>query len=140
MFRDAFYSRYTAFWFGILRKPVERGDSQHRQRRIAPQSSDVKQRRKTAQNRHQRGKTIMRGMTLSEKLLSAAAGRSVRAGEIAICEVDCAMGTDGSNPMAMDYFASMGGERVHAPHKLLFALDHYAPPASPKAAMLQAKI
>jgi 3-isopropylmalate/(R)-2-methylmalate dehydratase large subunit len=82
----------------------------------------------------------MRGMTLSEKLLSAAAGRSVRAGEIAVCEVDCAMGTDGSIPMAMDYFASMGGERVHAPHKLLFALDHYAPPASPKAAMLQAKI
>jgi 3-isopropylmalate/(R)-2-methylmalate dehydratase large subunit len=82
----------------------------------------------------------MRGMTLSEKLLSASAGRDVRAGDIAICEVDCAMGTDGSIPMAMDYFASMGGERVHAPQKLLFALDHYAPPPSPKAAMLQAKI
>jgi len=82
----------------------------------------------------------MRGMTLSEKLLSASAGRSVRAGDIAICEVDCAMGTDGSIPMAMDYFASMGGERVHAPHKLLFALDHYAPPPSPKAALLQARI
>jgi 3-isopropylmalate/(R)-2-methylmalate dehydratase large subunit len=82
----------------------------------------------------------MAGKTLSEKLLSLKAGRSVRAGDVVICEVDCAMGTDGSIPMAMDYFAAMGGARVSAPGKLLFALDHYAPAPSPKAAMLQAKI
>jgi 3-isopropylmalate/(R)-2-methylmalate dehydratase large subunit len=82
----------------------------------------------------------MPGKTLSEKLLSLSAGRSVKAGDIAICEVDCAMGTDGSIPMAMDYFAAMGASRVHSPQKLLFALDHYAPAPSPKAAMLQARI
>jgi 3-isopropylmalate/(R)-2-methylmalate dehydratase large subunit len=82
----------------------------------------------------------MSGKTLSEKLLSLKSGRSVRAGDIAICEVDCAMGTDGSIPMAMDYFAAMGGSRVFAPEKLLFALDHYAPAPSPKAAMLHGKI
>jgi 3-isopropylmalate/(R)-2-methylmalate dehydratase large subunit len=82
----------------------------------------------------------MSGKTLSEKLLSLGSGRSVSAGDIAICAVDCAMGTDGSIPMAMDYFAAMGGSRVHAPEKLLFALDHYAPAPSPKAAMLHSKI
>jgi 3-isopropylmalate/(R)-2-methylmalate dehydratase large subunit len=82
----------------------------------------------------------MPGKTLSEKLLSLRSGRSVNAGDIAICEVDCAMGTDGSIPMAMDYFAAMGASCVHAPGKLLFALDHYAPAPSPKAAMLQARI
>lgn len=82
----------------------------------------------------------MAGKTLSEKLLSLKSGRSVRAGDVVICEVDCAMGTDGSIPMAMDYFAAMGGAQVGAPERLLFALDHYAPAPSPKAAMLQAKI
>jgi 3-isopropylmalate/(R)-2-methylmalate dehydratase large subunit len=36
------------------------------------------------------------------------------------------MGTDGSVPMALDYFAAMGGERVFAPERVVFALDHYA--------------
>ncbi|KXU83949.1 3-isopropylmalate dehydratase large subunit [Paraburkholderia monticola] len=82
----------------------------------------------------------MSGKTLSEKILSAKAGRDVRAGDVVICEVDYALGTDGSIPMAIDYFAAMDGARVHAPHKLLFALDHYAPAPSPKAALLQAGI
>ncbi|RZF29761.1 homoaconitate hydratase family protein [Paraburkholderia sp. UYCP14C] len=82
----------------------------------------------------------MSGKTLSEKILSAKAGRDVRAGDVVICEVDYALGTDGSIPMAIDYFAAMDGDRVHAPHKLLFALDHYAPAPSPKAALLQAGI
>jgi 3-isopropylmalate/(R)-2-methylmalate dehydratase large subunit len=82
----------------------------------------------------------MSGKTLSEKILSAKAGRDVRAGDVVICEVDYALGTDGSIPMAIDYFAAMDGGRVHAPHRLLFALDHYAPAPSPKAALLQAGI
>ena len=39
---------------------------------------------------------------------------------------ECAMGTDGSVPMALDYFAAMGGRRVFAPERVVFALDHYA--------------
>lgn len=82
----------------------------------------------------------MAGMTLSEKLLSGKAGRKVKAGDVVICDVDYALGTDGSIPMAMDYFAAMGGERVHAPEQLVFALDHYAPAPSAKAALLHARI
>ena len=41
----------------------------------------------------------MWGQTIAEKILSRAAGKPVRAGEIAICTPDLVMGTDGSIPM-----------------------------------------
>ena len=68
----------------------------------------------------------MPGKTISEKILSTKSGRDVRAGDVAICRVDCAMGTDGSAPMALDYFQAMGGGRVFAPERVVFAFDHYA--------------
>jgi len=67
----------------------------------------------------------MPGKTISEKILSAKSARDARAGDVVICRVDCAMGTDGSIPMALDYFAAMGGRRVFAPGRIVFALDHY---------------
>ena len=36
----------------------------------------------------------------------------MRAGEIVVCRVDCVIGTDGSGPMAIDYFEQMGGRRA----------------------------
>lgn len=74
----------------------------------------------------------MTARTISEKILSAKAGRSVRAGEIAICAVDRVLGTDASSPMAIDYFEKMGGKRLFDPSRVLFAFDHYSPPASAK--------
>src|SRR5262249_30859120 len=67
----------------------------------------------------------------AEKILSAKAGRDVRAGEIAICAVDQIVGTDGSGPMAIDYFDAMGGTRLHDGAAVFFSLDHYAPPTTP---------
>src|ERR1043166_2156939 len=72
--------------------------------------------------------------TISEKILSAKAGRDVRAGEISVCNIDRVIGTDASAPMAIDYFNRMGGTRVFDPGRIVFALDHYAPPSSPKTA------
>ena len=77
----------------------------------------------------------MPGKTISEKILSAKSGSDVRAGEIAVCRVDCALGTDGSVPMALDYFAAMGGRQVFDPRRIVFAMDHYAP--SPSRATTQ---
>lgn len=74
----------------------------------------------------------MTGRTISEKILSQKSGQDVRAGDLVVCAVDCALGTDGSVPMALDYFAAMGGQKVHDPARLVFALDHYVPPSSPK--------
>jgi 3-isopropylmalate/(R)-2-methylmalate dehydratase large subunit len=73
----------------------------------------------------------MAGRTLAEKILSAHAGRDARAGDIVVCEADLILGTDGSTPMAIDYFEAMGGGTVLRPERVLLARDHYSPPTSP---------
>jgi len=78
--------------------------------------------------------------TISEKILSDKAGRAVRAGEIAICRVDQVLGTDASSPMAIDYFEKMGGTRLFDPSRVLFAFDHYSPPASAKTAAFHDRV
>jgi 3-isopropylmalate/(R)-2-methylmalate dehydratase large subunit len=78
--------------------------------------------------------------TISEKILSAHAGAPVQAGEIAVCSVDLLLGTDGSGPMAIDYFAQMRGERLHDPSRVFFSLDHYSPPATDGTRAFHARI
>jgi len=70
------------------------------------------------------------GKTISEKILSAKSGHDARAGDVVVCRVDYALGTDGSTPMAIDYFEAMGGQKVFDPQRIVFALDHYAPAPS----------
>lgn len=79
---------------------------------------------------------MTRAMTMSEKILSRASGRTVFAGDAAVCNVDMALGTDGSVPMAIDYFEAMGGSRVRFPERVVFALDHYAPAPNRETAKL----
>ena len=50
------------------------------------------------------------------------------------------MGNDGSTPMALDYFDAMGGTRVFDPARIVFALDHYAPPPSQKTTQLHQRM
>jgi 3-isopropylmalate/(R)-2-methylmalate dehydratase large subunit len=78
--------------------------------------------------------------TISEKILSAKAGRELHAGETAMCEVDRVVGTDASSPMAIDYFEAMGGDRLFDPSRVLFAFDHYSPPASAKTAAFHDRV
>ena len=75
-----------------------------------------------------------RGKTISEKILSAKSGTDARAGDIVVCDVDLVIGTDASSPMAIDYFEQMGGERLFDPARVVFSLDHYSPPSTPKTA------
>jgi len=82
----------------------------------------------------------MAGKTISEKILSAKSGHDARAGDVIVCTVDSAMGNDGSTPMALDYFDAMGGERVFAPERIVFALDHYAPAPSQKTTQLHQRM
>jgi 3-isopropylmalate/(R)-2-methylmalate dehydratase large subunit len=71
------------------------------------------------------------GLTFSEKVLGAKSGMDARAGDIVVGEPDLILGTDGSTPMAIDYYEAMGGGAVVAPERVLLARDHYAPPTSP---------
>lgn len=82
----------------------------------------------------------MAGRTISEKILSAKSGTAAYAGDVVVCPVDCAMGTDGSVPMAIDYFDAMGGARVLNPDSIVFALDHYAPAPSRHTAQLHQRM
>jgi 3-isopropylmalate/(R)-2-methylmalate dehydratase large subunit len=90
-------------------------------------------------DRQERGRG-MTARTISEKILSAKAGRDVHAGEIAICKVDRVVGTDASSPMAIDYFEKMGGTRLFDPSRVLFAFDHYSPAASAKTAAFHQRV
>jgi len=82
----------------------------------------------------------MRGKTISEKILSAKSGTDARAGDVVVCKVDCALGTDGSTPMAIDYFNAMGGKNISDPKRIVFALDHYAPASSPATKKLHERM
>jgi len=85
----------------------------------------------------------MRGQTMAEKLLSRAAGQQVYAGDLAICEPDMAMGTDGSVPMALEYLRDMQHDGTligpARPDRIIFALDHYGVASGERAMLLQAK-
>ncbi len=82
----------------------------------------------------------MTGKTISEKILSQKSGCDARAGDLVICTVDWAMGTDGSAPMALDYFEQMGGVRVFDPSRIVFVLDHYAGQSHAKTLALQERM
>ena len=82
----------------------------------------------------------MSGRTISEKILSAKSGRDARAGDIVVCDVDLVLGTDASSPMAIDYFEQMAGTSLFDPGRVMFAMDHYAPPATAKVAAFHDRI
>jgi 3-isopropylmalate/(R)-2-methylmalate dehydratase large subunit len=72
----------------------------------------------------------MSARTLAQKVLSEHAGRDAEVGDLLVCRPDLVLGTDGSTPMALDYFESMGGTHVAHPERVLLARDHYSPPTS----------
>ncbi len=78
--------------------------------------------------------TVARGKTISEKILSAKSGADARAGDVVVCDVDLVIGTDASTPMTIGYFEKMGGERLFDASRVVFSLDHYSPPSTPKTA------
>jgi 3-isopropylmalate/(R)-2-methylmalate dehydratase large subunit len=82
----------------------------------------------------------MAGKTITEKILSAHSGVDARSGDVVVCNVDCALGTDGSTPMAIDYFNAMGGTTVFDPNRIVFALDHYAPAPSRATSQLHQRM
>jgi 3-isopropylmalate/(R)-2-methylmalate dehydratase large subunit len=81
-----------------------------------------------------------KGRTIAEKILGAHADRELEAGEFAIVSVEQLLGTDGSAPMAIDLFASIGFEAVFDASRIAFSCDHYAPASSARIAALHEKM
>lgn len=74
--------------------------------------------------------------TVSEKILSAHAGRAVQANEIAIVTVDGVMATDATAPLAIKAFREMGGKKVWDASRVALVIDHAAPAPTERAANL----
>jgi 3-isopropylmalate/(R)-2-methylmalate dehydratase large subunit len=67
------------------------------------------------------------GQTISEKIISSHAKRSVHQGDIAVVSVDGCMATDATGPFAIKAFRDMGGTQVWDPDRVSLVLDHAAP-------------
>jgi len=70
----------------------------------------------------------MPGQTLVEKILSRASGRDVRAGDIAIAQVDLAYVQDGTGPLTFRQMEKMGLVKAADPTRSVVFIDHSAPP------------
>lgn len=67
------------------------------------------------------------GQTLAEKILSGRAGKPVKAGEIAVAQVDVALVQDGTGPLAVRQMRAMGFMAPLRPERTLVFLDHALP-------------
>lgn len=80
-----------------------------------------------------------RPLTMVEKLLSGKVGAAVKPGQVLPVEADYAMATDGSAPMAIDFFNQLESG-VKFPERILFFEDHYVPCPNDKVAALLKKM
>ncbi|HAA90712.1 MAG: 3-isopropylmalate dehydratase large subunit [Thermoanaerobacterales bacterium 50_218] len=67
------------------------------------------------------------GKTIAEKILSKKSGQDARANDLVLASLDFMMGQDGTAPLAIRVFEEMGGQKVAAPEKVAFVIDHNAP-------------
>ena len=74
-------------------------------------------------------------MTIVEKIISHHVGYTVVPGNIVAVEIDSAMATDGSAPMAIEFFRQLKGQ-VKFPERMVLIEDHYVPCPNDKVAAL----
>lgn len=67
------------------------------------------------------------GGTIAEKILSNHCGLDVRAGDIAICDVDFCFGQDGTSSIIIDSFKKLGVNKAFDKEKFRMVIDHSAP-------------
>ncbi len=81
------------------------------------------------------------GLTLAEKILSMRLGYDVRAGDIALCEVDMAIVQDGTGTLTFDVIRQlMGRDFLKYPERALIVLDHLGPPGRPEYATMHGRL
>jgi 3-isopropylmalate/(R)-2-methylmalate dehydratase large subunit len=67
------------------------------------------------------------GKTIAEKILSNHSGQDLRAGDIAICDVDFCFGQDGTSSIIIDSFKKLGVKQPFDKTKFCMIIDHSAP-------------
>ncbi len=67
------------------------------------------------------------GQTLAEKIISEHSGKSVKAGELVIANVDVTAVQDGTGPLTVQEFKKLGKEKLFNPKRTILFIDHAAP-------------
>ncbi len=67
------------------------------------------------------------GKTIAEKILSNHSGKDLKAGDIAVCNVDFCFGQDGTSSIIIDSFKKLGLQKVHDKSRFYMVIDHSAP-------------
>ena len=79
--------------------------------------------------------------TIAEQILSRAAGRPVRAGELVVLSPDLVMSHDSLTPGIVKIMREqLGVERVHDPERVALVIDHVAPASTTGTANAQAEV
>ena len=79
------------------------------------------------------------GQTITEKIFSDHAGKTVYAGDIVKCNVDMTIGNDITTPISIKAFKDSGAKKLANPDGFSIVLDHFIP-AKDIASANQAKI
>jgi len=76
--------------------------------------------------------------TIAEKIISSHAASEVKAGDIAVVDVDVVMAQDGTGPLAVSQIEKMGFNQVKKPSSSILFIDHAAP--SPRKELSNAQM
>ena len=78
--------------------------------------------------------------TVIEKIIAKHTTQQVAPGEIVIADVDRAMASDTTGPMAINAFNEMGGSHPWDSKKMVFIIDHASPAPNERVANLHKKV
>jgi len=78
--------------------------------------------------------------TIAEKILSNHAGRELKAGDIAICDLDFCFGQDGTSMLIIDSFYGLGRKEVFDKSKFCMTIDHSSPSPNQKISAVHQKM
>lgn len=78
--------------------------------------------------------------TIAEKILSAHAGRNLKAGDFAVCKIDFCFGQDGTSSIIIDRLRELEVKKIFDKRKFCMVIDHNAPSPNLGAASVQKKM
>ena len=80
------------------------------------------------------------GKTIAEKILGQHSGINLKAGDIAICDVDFCFSQDGTSGIVIDSFKKLGVDKVFNKNKFYMIIDHSAPSPNIGVSTIHAKM
>lgn len=80
------------------------------------------------------------GKTIAEKILSNHASTDLKAGDLAICDVDFCFGQDGTSGLIIDSFKKLKKRKVDNKSRFAMVIDHSAPSPNEKISAIHNKM